>query len=436
MNDPKHVQLVSLKSDKSDCLISQAIALHEKMCDGTMLFLSHKDANLVKDAFSSSPKALVRTLFLKDSWSVLDKQFGKVFFVNEMQKMCREEAANTLYFHRADLFFDGASTRDMERIISDIADVAHYYHKKVIFGINDSNRLGQTLDELLQDAADICYGVSQYNGKCQLQVLKQKKEDVNIVLFSDSKEMVSFHEYLFKKDSHIRFDHIAKLDSRAQKLLEEADCIVYNIENIGLKEQLLKVIGTQKLKTKFFYLSNDKVIRKRDKIDKLEKGVTHVYEKDFDMLEYIYDIEKSVGRAFYSNILQQVNIAPKNRYITDVEKFKTILYNYSNFHIYFSVTAVEYSAETPMDQSLIESCIRDQDIVYHDSNNRHVMFMMLDTLPRLSKQIIESRLEAKQIAIKALQTYDVHACQSMIGYAKEADEKATLKSYAKGEKAV
>lgn len=431
-NSHNDKQLILLKSEDNSCLIESAMMIHHQSFKDNMLFLSHKETSFVSDSIMylkedmkefSSIYSQMRFMFLKQTWNVLDEMYGKTFFINEIQKMMKEEDFSTLYFHRADTFFEGCTKRDMERIISDIAEIARYYHKVVIFSLGEQTRLAQIMDEVLYKEIDLEYLIQKDQaGNCQSRMLKCKKEDVNIVLFSDKDEIVEFHKYILKKDTHIHFNHITELDEN-QVLVEEADIIIFNLHNIPFKDKLLTLIKKRKLRTKFLYLSDDDVIRKRDKVRKIEKGISQVFEKSFDLLEYIYTIEKIIGHDFYTTILDKVNILPHNHYLKDEEILEDTLYNFLNYHIYFSMVAVEYKSINPITLNVIENSIRDLDLVYHNENNKSLIFLLVDILPQRALFLINQRLKDRDIEVLAKQAFDVNECFSMMGIKKTQEIK-------------
>jgi hypothetical protein len=408
-------QFISLKSEDNNCLIEAAMKLHREDSWEDMIFLSHKESSFVKNSFINLKEHMedfsaiypqMRFMFLKESWSELNEKYGKTFFINEIQKMMKEEEFSTLYFHRTDTFFDGCNQRDMERIFSDIIEIGQYYNKKIIFSLNDQTRLGQIMNDILYGEVDVEYALSKNTtGECQSKIYNCKKEESNIVLFSDKREIVDFHRYLFKKDTHINFKYITQIEDKYQIISDDTDIVIFALENIELKNKLLKYIKVHKLKTKFLFLSPDEIIRKRDKISKMQKGISLVFEKNFDLLEYIYSIEKIIGRDFYTTVLKRVNIAPRSRFVTDIEAFKDIVYNFSNYHIYFSVVAVEYN-NSDIDQSVIENSIRDLDVVYLDAQNNGLVFLLVDMLPSLALSLVTQRLNNRGIDLKSKQVFD------------------------------
>ena len=416
-------QLMLIKSGDNSCLIEASLKIHNLDSSNNMLFLSHKEVSFVQDSIKLLEErgkkfSNVRYMFLKHTWSVLDGMYGKTFFINEIQKMMKEEEFSTLYFHRADTFFDGCTKRDMERIISDIIEIARYYHKVVIFSLGSHGRFGQIIDDILYKEVDVDYLVERdKSGACQSRILKSKKEDANIVLFSDKNEIIALHKYIFKKDTHIHFNHIVELDEN-QALVEEADIIIFNLHNIPFKDKILSLIKKRKLRTKFIFLSDDSVIRKRDKVRKIEKGITQVFEKNFDLSEYIYTIEKIIGRDFYTTILDKVSILPRNHYLAEEEILKDTVYSFLNYHIYFSMVAVEYSSEKPISLETIENCIRDLDLVYHNEKNKNLIFLLIDILPQRALSLITDRLQNRKIEVASTQAFDVNECYHLLGIKK------------------
>jgi hypothetical protein len=274
------------------------------------------------------------------------------------------------------------------------------------------------MDEVLYKEVDLEYLIlKEKSGNCQSKVMKMKKEDTNIVLFSDKNEIVGFHKYIFKKDSHIHFTHVEDLDEN-QLLVEEADIIIFNLYNIPFKDKLLNLIKKRKLRTKFLYLSSDNVIRKRDKVRKIEKGISQVFEKNFDLLEYIYTIEKIIGRDFYTTILDRVNVLPHNHYLKDEDILKDSVYNFLNYHIYFSMVAIEYSGESSITLDVIENSVRDLDLVYHNEKNRNLIFLLVDILPKHALSLIMGRLNDRGVEVITNQAFDVNECLSMVGIKK------------------
>ena len=413
-------QLILIKSGDNSCLIESAIQVHNLSSDENILFLSHKEVSFVQDSIKLLEKKIkhfsnIRYMFLKQTWTVLDDMYGKTFFINEIQKMMKEEEFSTLYFHRADTFFEGCSKRDMERIIPDIIEIARYYHKVVIFSLGEETRLGRIIDEVLYKDVDVDYLVKRdKTGSCKNKILKSKKDDTNIILFSDKKDIVELHRYVFKKDTHIHFNHVLELDIN-QSLVEEADIIIFNLHNVPFKDKLLALIKKRNLRTKFIFLSDDLVIRKRDKVRKIEKGISQVFEKNFDLSEYLYTIEKIIGRDFYTTILDRVNILPRNHYLKEEEILKDTVYSFLNYHIYFSMVAIEYSSTESITLDTIENCIRDFDLVYHNEKEKNLIFLLVDILPNRALSLITNRLKDRDIDIVSSQAFDVNECFKMMG---------------------
>ncbi len=154
-------QLILLNATEDTKLIKSTLNLCQK--DKGILFLADKVTLDLKDSFKTLQCEIhgfdeiytrMSFRFLKDSWKMLDKIYGKVFFLYEMQEMMKDKRYSTLYFHRLDTIFYGASCEDCEQLISDIREFARYYQKKVLFSIDAKTEFGQVLNPILQDAVD------------------------------------------------------------------------------------------------------------------------------------------------------------------------------------------------------------------------------------------------------------------------------------------
>ncbi len=411
-------QIVLLKAKKSDCLIESAMKLHFNF-DDKMLFFSHKDSSFIKDSFEMLKQNMsefdemyknIRFMFLKESWSILDEMYGKAFFISEVQKLMKDEEITTFYFHRVDAYFEGSSVRDIERIAIDIIELANYYQKKIYFSLSEDTRLGKLIQEVLHSKVDLELSIAKNSsGNCYRKTERNKKESIDFVLFSDKKELIDFHKYIFGKRTFINFKHLEKLDKNSQEIVKKADIIVYNSQDVSTKDNLLKTIKKLRLSTKFLLLSDDEIIRKRDKIDKIKKGISQVYEKHYNLLLYIYSIEKIISRDFYTTSLKDNNIKPKVRYYSNKVDFENIGKEYAQYGIYFSVVVVNYKNDEEIKKELVENCIREPDVVYHNKKDKNLIFLMVDILPSLSLVLISKRLEKVGVKIDSKQTFDVQS---------------------------
>ncbi len=415
-------QIFLLKSEENECLIESVMKLHNEYASGDMLFFTHKESSFIEDSFENLKFNMdgfdeiyktIRFMFLKDSWNQLDEMYGKTFFINEMQKIIKKENFASLYFHRADIYFEGCSEKDIERIVSDIIEVANYYHKKLFFSLSGQTNLGQIINEVLYRKVDLEFVAKKdIDGKCYTKMQRYKKENSDVILFSDKDEVINFHKYIFKKDTFINFQHVDKLDQESIKLVQKADILIYNLQDILLKDKLLNIIRDDNLRTIFLFISEEAVIRKRDKI---KNGISYIFEKHFNLLFYIHAIEKSLGRDFYTSIFKNIDLVPNKTYYSNQDKFKEIIGTFLEQQVYFSIVVIEYEGEKSIKPKLIENCVRELDIVYHNEIGKSLVFLLVDMLPSQALSLICKRLKNQYVRLSLQYTYDAEKFKFIMG---------------------
>ncbi len=404
-------QIILLKSTDNSCLVKSSLNIYQQNMSEDILFLAYKESSFLKESFETLKDDMkdfeliyphVRTMFLRQSWSVLDEMYGKSFFINEMQRMMNDEKISTLCMYRIDTMLDSISSRDCERLISDIVESARYYHKKILFTLNNKTRLGKIIESILGDIVDFEYDIEKTaSGICKNSIQKAKNETVNVFVLSNSDELVKFHQYIFKNDQYIKFESAQGLNEKNQNFFANSDVIIYNLEDEKLKNNLLNFIDKQNLKTKLIVLSDRENIRKRDLVKQVTNGVYQVFENNFDLTDYIHTLEKIFRRKFYSNLQDKVELIAENRYFTNSDDFKNIISNIAKYRIYYTAVIVEYENNIELKQDVVENYIRDEDIVYHDRLGKRLVFILIDMLPSNSLSLIERRLRKSDLYIKS-----------------------------------
>jgi hypothetical protein len=182
----EHQQLILVNSTNNTKLLRSALSLHKEQKN--LLLLSNSSTIFLRESFKSLQKEMtdfnklysnIRCMFLKDDWSVLDQMYGKPFFIYEIQNLMKENSFSTVYFHRLDNLFTGASSNDCKQLITDIRDFARYYNKKVIFSIDENTQLGEILLPILKDEVDYEHTIEESCDNC---IKKALQEPVNLVL--------------------------------------------------------------------------------------------------------------------------------------------------------------------------------------------------------------------------------------------------------------
>jgi hypothetical protein len=404
-------QLVLLKSTDNSCLVEAALNFHQKVnVNEDILFLAHREESFLKESFESLKLTMsefdgmytkVRSMFLRDSWIVLDEMYGKSFFINEIQNIMKDEDCSTLCFYRLDTMFDSMTSRDCERLVSDIVESAKYYHKKVLFSINNQTKLGQVIENILINLIDIEYEIGILNDGCKFIERRAKNDLVNLFLLSSSDELIDFHSSILKDDKNLQLNSAKVLNEKSQKYLEECDVLIYNLNDNKLKDKLLAYIKNQNLQIKFIHISGEKNIRKRDLIQQVSNGVYQVFSKGFDLSEYIYTLEKLFRRKFYSNIDEFSDFSGLKSIYVDINEFKNSIVKLERQRIFYSAVVVDYDSVESLGRSVLENCIRDLDTVYHSRSAHRLIFIMIEILPSEAAALLGRRLASLNIKIKS-----------------------------------
>jgi hypothetical protein len=186
----EHQQLILLNSSNNTKLLKSALSMHKE--EKNLLLLSNSNTLFLRESFKIIQKEItdfdklysnIKCMFLKDDWTVLDKIYGKPFFIYEIQNLMKDENFSTIYFHRLDNFFTGVSSQECKQMITDIRDFARYYHKKVIFSIDENTELGKILISLLKHEVDYEHAIEESCDNC---IKKALQEPVNIVLHTST----------------------------------------------------------------------------------------------------------------------------------------------------------------------------------------------------------------------------------------------------------
>ncbi len=419
-----------VESDENICILSHVLQLQNNYLENKMLFISSRDSSSIKGNLQYLRDKLeqfddiysrLKFLFLKESWKNLNEKYGNSFFKNELNEIMQHHEVGTIYFHRIDLFFDDLATHDMHVILSDIIELVRYHHKKIIFSYSSKLRLGNALDDLMQEFVDITYNVTKNREQiCMSEVFFHKKSVVNLLLLTQDPLLVKFHSYVFDCLGLVNFLHLDELTNENKDKLYNADIIVYHLADERLKDMLLEWNNQKKIKSKLFQLSFENLHRKQDQIMKLQSGFDHIFEQNFDLLDYLFHIENSIKDNFYTKKMKYLPIL-KNAIIFDERVFKRQIVEFIDKEIFFSIVVIYYESRYKIELSHLEEFIRENDYIYFDESEGRIVFLMLNMLPTTAYILLKSRLEKSHIYIKKHQLHSVNDLYPTLSHTKESE---------------
>ncbi len=417
-----------IDGDENVCILSHVLQLQHKYFANKMLFISSKESSSIKgnlqylkDKLEPFDDIYVRLkfLFLKESWQNLNEKYGNSFFKNELNDIIGHDEVGTIYFHHIDLFFDNLAPHDMHVIVSDIIGLVKYHHKKIIFSYSSKLRLGSVLNDLMQEFVDITYHVTKNSDQvCMNEVFFHKKSVVNLLLLTQDPLLVKFHSYIFDCLGLVNFLHLDELTNENKDKLYNADIIVYHLADERLKNMLLEWNNQKKVKSKLFQLSFENLHRKQDKIMELQSGFDHIFEQNFDLLDYLFYIENSVKDNFYTKKMKYLPVL-KNAVIFDEGVFKSQIVDFIDKEIFFSIVVVYYESRYKIELSHLEELIRENDYIYFDTDESRIVFLMLNMLPTTAYMLLKARLENSHIYIKKHQLHCVNDLYPTLSHKKE-----------------
>ncbi len=415
-------------SDENICILSHVLQLQHKHFENKMLFISSKESSSIKGNFQYLKDKLnnfddiysrLKFLFLKESWQNLNERYGSSFFKNELNEIIQQDEVGVIYFHHIDLFFDDLATHDIHVIVNDIIRLVKYHHKKIIFSYSSKLRLGTVLDDLMQEFVDITYHITKNSEQvCVSEIFFHKKSVVNLLLLTQDPLLVKFHSYIFDCLGLVNFLHLDELTNENKDKLYKADIIVYHLDDDKLKNMLLEWNNHKKVKSKLFQLSFENLHRKQDKIMKLQSGFDHIFEQNFDLLDYLFHIENSVKDNFYTKKMEFLPVL-KNSIIFDEVVFKGQIVDFIDKEIFFSIVVIYYESRYKIELSHLEEFIRENDYIYFDAGESRIVFLMLNMLPTTAYMLLKARLEKSHIYIKKHQLHCVNDLYPTISHKKE-----------------
>lgn len=363
---------------------------------------------------------------LKSDWKSKKNFYGYNFFNKEIEKIIHE-SHDVIIFHRIDSFFEIQDSNEIEEFIFNIIYFSLSLDKKIIVTINMSNSNSDYIYECFEKSIDSEFLISkipykpkvrdveiisslftlEYSNftfefnhpKASFDLLPKHNSDqlikstslFNIVLASESLELINIINYLFNKDCFEIKIIPPRLTDITVSIANNPHLIIFNpIENLDDLE--FKKIGSALIqsKNKAIFISSKSFIRNQDKLTILTQGFSYALGKDFYIEELILSIEVSIGYNFYN---QEIDKIPNKNYIIyEYKTFNTFIHVMLKKNIFFSIFKFIY--KTPInEQDLKNSLRRSFDIIYSIKNYNIFYLFLVNTL-RQNLPSIKGKMKA------------------------------------------
>ena len=329
-------------------------------------------------------------LSLKENWPELKSKFGIDFLLRDIIRAVEKEKPDFLIFHRFDLFFEPHETGILKTFIEDIVEIKSNFNNKLIFTSvksessdsivenienfsdinielekNEQKRIIKVKNSIFPIDPNICEFLI-FNNKIKLlpvndnfQNSPSENKTYDILIISKNKDLINKLSYIFKHKL-FSIDYATKTSEIINKLLSNPDIIIYNPFENELDFSVCHTIKQQKLKSKLIYITNEHYLRSDDKIQAINNGCYDVFPLNFNVLNFISEIEKLLGINIYSSNLSKLKLTHK---ITNKEMVCNVIKSLLDEKIFF--TAVKFHSTIQPNIKLL----RNHDFIYQNGNS-------------------------------------------------------------------
>ncbi len=405
-------EVITINAEINECSLAFSFELLNHLSDSTRMLLItannikkvHENIEQVKEYVTDFEKlhSLTDYLFLKENWTQMYEKYGLRAFENELISLAENKEYDVYYFHRIDLFFDKYFTNELQNALITLIESVRYNHKKVIFSYNNQTVSGKSFESLLKSRQDLSFNVKPNNNDCDFTMKTYnhllKKEYAKISLISNDEDIINLHKIIFSDQKKIRFNALSldDLQNLSQIAFEDSDIIVYNDSRKILDSKMIYAFKKLSPYARIFSINSRKSIRKTDLKESKEAGVDLLLPKSFDIKEYIHTIELAIQDEFYTQKLKKLSFLTKRQQV-DVKELMQRIGELEKERIFFSIVTAR---ATDIENNNISSMIRKEDFVFIDHTNNIILFVMINLLPDIAKDIIAERTSVSKLLIK------------------------------------
>ncbi len=223
-------------------------------------------------------------------------------------------------------------------------------------------------------------------------LIRKVNDKVQIMLMSDNDELKKLTYYLFSSVEDVDFYMIDAFKHDDLTMLEEMDIVIFNKDDVALKDMLLQTIKIEELPIKFFEISTAEYLRQKDLLVAHTSGVDKLFKRDFLMEDFVISTEMFLRNNFYSkrlfDLYDQDDILYHKK--EELQKKVDLLLERK---VFFSLLTYEYEAELDLDEYNIRKIVREYDNIFINKDEKTISFLILNTVPEFSKELIQRRID-------------------------------------------
>jgi hypothetical protein len=344
----------------------------------------------------------IEVLALKEEWASLKSKHGIDFLIKDVQRAVEKHKPDAIIFHKFDNFFEPHEINTLKIFMEEIVNMKESYNYFKLFFTVSVSETNRPLTETMEDFSDINLEIKKHghrrviyvknsifpvktykcemineNGKLNFVPYKDAKtpsfkeideeRKIHILLISNKEDLIKLFSYLFNRKNFF-FDVASKTSEIINKILSEPDIIIYNPLEKELDFSVCHTIKEQKLKSKLIYITNENYIRSDDKITAVNEGCYDVFPYNFNIVDFLSEIEKILNINFYTINVEK--IIPKTN-IKNKKHFCEIADSLYEEKIFFIILKLSSKKE------IKKELLRKKDFIY--KNKENYLILLLNT---------------------------------------------------------
>jgi len=328
-------------------------------------------------------------LCLKENWEEIKAKYGFDFLIEDILYIVKDIQPKNIIFHRPDLMFNEDEFEFAKWLIDSLIELKENFHTRLFITTKENS----IIENIIENYSDIDFEIKTQperivkvksslfplktlkyqflyeNGKLILKefnknITHKETKKHSMLLITQNDYLIKIHNYLFEKKFDITF--AKEISQSIASILKEPEIVVFNPPEKTLNLQMCELASEKKLSSKIIYLINKDYVRTDDKMRAVYAGCYEIMPAKFNIEEYIFLIEKLIKDFFYT---EKINQLPMQKEIKSFEHFCTVVDNFYNERIYFTVFVGECKNEDVLKH------VRVHDIIFKTNNTFYICFV-------------------------------------------------------------
>ncbi len=371
-------------------------------------------------------------LCLKEDWIDIKSAYGFDFIYEDIDRIIQETNCDAVILHRPGLMFVEGEY-DLARIfLEKFIEIAVTKHGKQVF---ITSNVKHFITSFLENYTDISLLMQKDNNKRKINVkhslypvthtsyffiynkqlmlipaTQNSQESINncndtnrnnnkikrkILVITEDKRFKLLNKYIFGEYFEIEF--ASNLNELINKLEHNPDVVIYKDIDTNPHFNICSLVKQTSPNSEVIFIANKDYIRAEDKIDATQSRCYEVFDKNFNLEEYILTIEKLTNNFFYST---KIKLLPPQKFAPSYENFCKSISILFNERIYFSIVKTN-----KFNKEIIKR-LRNHDIIYIDEKSNMLSLCLIDVTKEMFKKRLEKKLQLSEYKLTEVIEWD------------------------------